>query len=546
MKKILKSLLIIKGIILAVILCSCNNFLEVIPKSQISDATMWADKNAAELFLNNAYSGLPNPFNTSDPIENYSDNSMNGINGQVSRDLVANAVYTPSNTPNEWGNYNNIRKCNLFIENVTKTKLPDDWKKIRIGEARFLRAYYYMRLWTWHGGVPIITDVLDYNTQGEEIFRIRNTSAETFQFIINECEAIVNDLPLNSDAGRVTRGAVLTLEGWCKLFWASPLNNSDNDKKRWMDAADANKRVIDLGIYALFPDYNNMFFEENNNNKEVIFAKQYLGGTPIGGSREGYQGPWKVAGIQKSWGGVDPTQELVDEYCMSNGLPISDPKSGYNPQNPYENREKRFYQSIVYDGSEWLGSVMVMKQGVQSPNATDLSNNNEATNTGYYLRKGLNPKYCINGPNLLNSASFIIYRYAEVLLSFSEAQNEAIGPVASVYDAINQLRNRSNLPPLQAGMTQAEMRAAIYRERRVELAFEDKRWFDLIRLKQAENKLNGKLHAMQIEQVDGKWVYKVIIAPAGSRTFYSTKNYVFPIPQGAMDRNTKLTQNPNY
>src|SRR5690606_4830616 len=253
------------------------------------------------------------------------------------------------------------------------------------------RAYFYTLLWTYHGGVPIITDILNQSEQGDEIFRPRNTAEETFQFIVDECTAIENDLPLTSDAGGATRGSALTLKGWCELFWASPLYNPDNDFTRWEAAAMTNKRVIDLGIYELFPDYNTMHFEENNNNVEVIFDKQYLGGTSLGGNREGIQGPWRVGGVQRAWGGVNPTQELVDEYSMANGLPITDPNSGYEPQNPYVNREKRFYQSIIYDGAEWLGHIMVKKQGVGSPNATDLSDINEATNTGYSLRKGLNP-----------------------------------------------------------------------------------------------------------------------------------------------------------
>src|SRR5690606_6826179 len=240
--------------------------------------------------------------------------------------------------------------------------------------------------------------------------------------------------------------------------WASPIYNTENEASRWQTAASTNQAVIDLGVYNLFPDYNTLHFEENNNNPEVIFDKHYLGGTALGGSREGLQGPWRVGGIQRSWGNVNPTQELVDEYAMANGLTIDDPDSGYDPQRPYENREKRFYQSIIYDGSEWLGVEMVKRQGVGSPNATDLSDINEATNTGYSLRKGLNPTYAINGFHQQNSASFIIFRYAEVLLSYAEAQNEAFGPDQTVYDAVNLVRNRSELPALKEGIDKNEMR----------------------------------------------------------------------------------------
>lgn len=525
---------------------SCSDFLQVESKDQVSDETLWSSTGNADLFLNNAYSGLPGPFNTFDPWENFTDNAMNGVNGQPSKTLYANSVYTASNTPNNWGMYANIRRCNVFIEKATASSLPEAWKKVRLAEARFVRAYYYTLLWTTHGGVPIITDVLNQNTQGDAIFRPRNTSDETYKFITDECAAIAEDLPVKAEAARATKGAALTLKGWCDLFQASPLKNTTNDKARWALAAATNKKVIDLAAYTLFPNYETMLLEEANNNSEIIFAKQYLGGTALGGGREGLQGPWIVGGVQRAYGGVDPTQELVDEYAMANGLPISDPKSGYDPQNPYLNREKRFYQSIIFDGSTWLGFEMVMKQGLGSRNATDLSNTNESTNTGYYLRKGLDPKYAVNGNHLLSSANFVIFRFAEVLLSYAEAQNEAIGPDASVYDAINKVRARSELPALKEGLTQEQMRIAIHRERRVELAFEEKRWYDLMRLKLAEKNLNGTVHAMKIDQQGGKWVYTVIPAPDGSRTFYANKNYVLPIPQGAINQNKKLIQNPNY
>ena len=231
---------------------------------------------------------------------------------------------------------------------------------------------------------------------------------------------------------------------------------------------------------------------------------------------------------------------------MANGLPIDDPNSGYDPQDPYSNREKRFYESLVYDGSEWAGAVIVMKQGVGSKNETDLASKNESTNTGYYIRKGLNPAYAINGNNRQNSANYIILRYAEVLLGYAEAQNEAVGPDQSVYDAINKVRARVDLPPLEEGLSQDEMREAIYQERRVELAFEDKRYFDLLRLKLAEEKLNGVMHAMLIEEVGGNVVYTVIPATQGEMVFHPEKNYLFPIPQSAIDRNPNLTQNPGY
>jgi hypothetical protein len=188
---------------------------------------------------------------------------------------------------------------------------------------------------------------------------------------------------------------------------------------------------------------------------------------------------------------------------------------------------------------------MIMKQGVGSLNATDLNNSSISTRTGYYIRKGINPKYA-SARSDQNSANWIIFRYAEVLLSYAEARNEATGPDQTVYDAINAVRKRSDLPDLTVGLNQDQLRIAIQRERRVELAFEDKRLPDLLRLKQAEVKLNGPLHAIKIDLVNNVWVYSVVPAGGGLRAFFANKNYFLPIPQSAMDKNTKLVQNPNY
>lgn len=545
----MKTLLIFKNgnviFLLLLALSSCSDYLEVEPKDQVVNTVAWSQPSNADLFLNNIYAGLPNY--TGEPLTNFSDDGVNGINQPtVSRTLYATSIHTPSDAPGNWtAMYTNIRKCNLFIENVTASELSESYKKQRLAEARFLRAYYYQLLWTWYGGVPIIVNVLDRNTQGEDIFVPRSTSEETYTFITDELAAIVDNLPLTAESGRATRGAALTLKGWVELFAASELKNPENNLTKWALAAATNKRVMDLGIYSLFPDYNTLLFEENNGNVEVIFAKKYLGSTALGNTKVAQNSPSFVNGVMVSTAYSNPSQELVDSYYMANGLPITDPSSGYDPQNPYLNREDRFYQSIVHDGSIWLGSEIVMKQGVGSANQTDISDQNEATNTGYYWRKGLDEQYATFGNNE-NSADHILFRYAEVLLNYAEAQNEASGPDATVYEAINKIRERSELPPLEEGLSQEEMRSKIRRERRIELAFESKRWYDLLRWRLAEKNLNGNLHAIMIEEENGVWNYETIPAPSGTRIFYADKNYLLPIPQEAMDRNSELTQNPGY
>ncbi|MDD4190081.1 MAG: RagB/SusD family nutrient uptake outer membrane protein [Mangrovibacterium sp.] len=534
--------------LMILMITSCEDYLEVTPKNKISDLSVWTSKANAELFLNGIYGIIPDEYNTGDNEEFYTDNILNTYGSYFSRATYALGAYTPSNGPSKWGLYTSIRKCNVFITNVAESGLEEPWRTLRLGEARFVRAYLYMLLWTRHGGVPIITDVLNQSTQGDEIFRARNTFEETYQFIINECAEIIPDLPVKAaENGRVTKGAALTLKAFCELFYASPLYNTTNDLNRWKTAAATYKQVIDLNTYTLFSNLGTLFLESNNYNSEVIFSKGKKGGTSLGGSREGLWGPLKVNNVNKSFGYANPTQDLVDQYFMANGLPITDPGSGYDPQNPYLNREKRFYNDILYDGATWLGYPVYFWIGSGDEMTFDFGDAGDASNTGYAYIKGLNTVYANTfGDNRLSSANYIIYRYAEVLLSYAEAQNEAEGPDASVYSAVNQVRARISLPGLPAGLTKAQMREAIRHERRVELAMEDKRWVDLIRWKTAEDVLNGTVHAMRIEKVDGIKQYTVVPAPGGTKIFDASKHYLWPIPQSAMDRNEILEQNPNY
>ena len=526
---------------------SCEDFLDVTPKNKISDLSVWTSKENAELFLNGIYGIIPDEYNSSDNEEFYTDNILNSYSSQYSRATYALSDYTAINGPSKWGLYTSIRKCNVFITNVSGSELDESWRKLRLGEARFVRAYLYMLLWTHHGGVPIITEVLDRFTQGDEIFRARNTFEETYQFIINECAEISSDLPVKAEQnGRITKGAALTLKAFCELFHASPLYNKTNDLNRWKTAAATYKQVIDLNIYSLFSDLGTLFMEANNYNSEVIFSKGKKGGTSLGASREGLWGPLAVQGLQRSYAFANPTQDLVDQYFMANGLSITDPGSGYDPQNPYLNREKRFYNDILYDGATWLGATVNYWYGSKDRMEFDIGDAGDASNTSYSYIKGLNTNYCTYGDNKLSSANYIIYRYAEVLLSYAEAQNESVGPDASVYEAVNKVRARAKLPSLSSGLNQKQMRDAIWHERRVELAMEEKRWLDIIRWKIAEEVLNGTVHAMKIEKVDGTKRYTVVPAPGGTKSFSANKNYVWPIPQSVMDKNVNLVQNPNY
>jgi len=291
----------------------------------------------------------------------------------------------------------------------------------------------------------------------------------------------------------------------------------------------------------------------NNWNPEQIFCRAYaLPGK--GHKREGVLGPVIVNGGEQAWGNIAPTENLVDDYEMDNGLPITDPASGYNPQQPYVHRESRFYQSIVYDGSTWQGEIWTSRIG--GNNAIDLGSSSDISNTGYNGRKTLDES--INGQVSLgtspNTSNYSFYRYAEVLLSYAEAQNEAVGPDATVYSAVNAVRARVALPALPAGLSQTVMRTDIRRERRLELAFEDKRWYDIRRWDittkpgpsgyPAAGVLTSPEYGMVItKSTSGTLVYTPTLTFNNRFTEYM--NWL-PISQSVLSQNTKLIQNPGY
>jgi starch-binding outer membrane protein, SusD/RagB family len=544
---------------LALAITSCEPSLDVEPRDRVTDASVWVDPVNSDLFLNDIYQQMPRLNNDAKHLDQYADNSHVGAEWFPAKVTLYPGAVNESNMLNGpsdlWGwdqRYVMIRRANIFILNVTQSpSLSSEYKKERLAEARFLRALSYQWLWLAYGGVPLITDVLDVNTQGESIFRARNSEQETFEFIVRELSEIADDLPAKrsgKDYGRPTKGSALTLKGWVELYAASPLRNPEQNADKWKAAAATNKQVIDLGVYDLFPEFGEIWLPENNNNIEVIFDYQVSASKDGGGNREGYFGPAFVNGVQQAWGNYTPTQELVDDFCMESGKVITDPTSGYDPQHPYDNREKRFYETIVYDSSEWQGDVILTRAGVGSPNEIDLGGKNDVTNTGYYARKTLDER-TLGQDNLSNSngaQNYIWFRYAEVLLSYAEAQNEAVGPDQSVYDAVDKVRLRSDLPDLPQGLSKEQMRTAIHRERRVEFAFEDKRWWDVLRWKIAdgpEGVLNNATHGMYIEKVDGALKYTVV--KVTDRVF-TEKMYLAPIPIQARNRNTKLDQNTGY
>lgn len=605
--KNIKRITFICIMLISVFSCKKDQFLDTVNKGNLDDKSMWATETSATLFLNPIYSQLPhaNGDMTANLEDNNSDDAttrsyFGAYNWHAGLADASNAsnrgIWSPATQlviyNNDWeASYTLIRNLNNFILNVKKNaaNYSSDFVAQRVDEAKVLRAFFYSELFIHFGGVVILTKPQSRQTMtADELKLPRSTFEETFNFIIAELDTVLNNgkLPVkyrntDADAGRATLGLALELKGYLQLYAASPAFNSSSpavndpgnlqhfatpDPSRWATAAATNKKFIDTwghkgeGIYTLFNKMKEFYWEANEYNSEVIFDMQFVAFTkPNNWDLWGGPSNVDIGGngfLDIEYAEYQPTQAIIDQYQMANGKYITDPGSGYDEQHPYTGREPRFYKDIVYDGCpyyrKWMSKTDTLWIRIDkvhpSLNEIDFGGANDATQTGYFFQKQLSnnkPGYTDNGQN------WVFYRYTEVLLQYAEAQNEAVGPDASVYEAINTIRTRpgTDLPELTTGLTKEQMREEIRHERRIELAFEQKRFRDIVRWKTAEVVLPLPVVGMKCsnskpDDNSGKWVYERF-EPNKPHVFLN-RMYFCPIPQYVIDRNPKLIQNMGY
>lgn len=483
---------------------------------------------------------------------------------------------------NAWANfYKGIRRANLFLEKVrdypTGPNLTAAEKRRMIAETRFLRAYFYFELMKRWGGVPLMGDaVYDY----DDNWNIpRSDLKQVAEYILDEVEPdregscyadlyeAMTEFPteLGSTVGRVNKGVVLAFLSRLKLYLASPLYTEltgDDAIVKWREAAEAAKAVIDLGVYDLhtaevddegngnasFLEFFGKAKDIAGKNKEAIFVK--LSGD--GSSPENNNSP---CGYQrnKCKGYTSPSQNLVDAFPMLDGKSIDDPTSAYryDPQNPYANRDPRLTYTVFYNGSRWLNrAVETFNGGKDRSDVPGLY----TTQTGYYLRKflGLNENRNDNSGFESIPHHYNIIRYAEILLNYAEALNELGENRADMEQCIIDLRKRAGIEAgddgrygLPASYTQEQMREIIHNERRIELAFEEHRFWDIRRWKIAQTVMNEPLRGVVITRLmDGSYSYEYV--DVRQSTFDAGKMYWYPIPRAEMEGNPVLTQNPGW
>lgn len=462
--------------------------------------------------------------------------------------------------------YQGIRSANLFLENsknykqivyrdtidpANKSTYETNVRDIAWfrAEVRFLRALYYFELIKRYGGVPIV-DKSTYTD--EELIQLKRKSFdECAEFVKSECDTVYPQLKdtwvgfaSEQWRGRVTQGAALALKARVLLYAASPLNNPSNDIAKWEAAAQAAHDVIATGRYALHSSYSGLFRLGNgaDGNSEVIFAIQ-------GWARNDFERMnYPIGYTQGGQGSTCPSQNLVDAYEMkATGMQIGEPGSGYNPANPYAGRDPRLGMSILTNNTTFKGRAVQCWVG-----GVDGLGKLNATTTGYYIRK-----FVDEGLDLERGSTsvhtWILFRYAEILLDYAEAINEAYGPEAThgysmtAKAAVDRVRQRADvvMPILSPGLSKEEMRERIRSERRVELAFEEHRFFDVRRWKIAEQTENKPIMAMRItKEADGSFNYLVV--KAEDRVFNS-KMYLYPVPEAEVLKSQgNLVQNEGW
>jgi len=603
MKKIISQCAITLCVLVLINSCK-KDFLSTKPLTEFSPDNTWNDPNLIQAFVNGIYLNVDNPLNGGDGL--LKAEFVDEMQDQwYSFFEFNNCLITADNNLASWPHenwskiYKNIRACNIFFDRINNVKTFDSTKvddvrpKDRMtGEVHFLRAYLYHQLASLYGGVPIIKKAYGLN---DDFSSRRDTYADCIQFISQECDSAAALLPLvqsGSNQGRATKGAALTLKSRTLLYAASDLHNlpvfpayahldllgyTDGDRTaRWQLAKDAAKAVMDLNQYSLYKalpaptdsvaqNFADIFISDQT--EEDIWVRYFkvtsLNYLPELNELSLVSGP----NGYHLYGEDTPAGEVVDDFEMSDGTRFSwsDPAKAYEP---YKNRDPRFYSSILYEGvhfkqrpsdlttldaygnlqvgtwQKWDASSnsMVEVYGIDSRKGP-IENFNGGY-TGYYLRKFINPS--TNGQFNTNGSPWRYMRYAEVLLNYAEACI-ALGQDAEARNYLNMIRKRAGMPDItESGSALADR----YRnERRVELAFEEHRFYDVRRwviAPQAYKQFSG-VNVLYKMNPDHTTAAIPEISPyVVQKSAWLNKGYFFPISRDELNKNSLLVQNPDY
>lgn len=611
--------LIIALSVFGTVFTSCNDsFVNTKPLDQLSESVVWTDPSLADAFVTELYGGLGNGGFDEQMLASLTDEASFTHPGRnittitESRSNPADPGWI--NGTLSWQNmYTRIRACNLALENLKKaTSFPAATVNRLNGEAKFMRAYFYHQLVRYYGGVPIVDK--SFSLSDTEFLSKRNTMKECIEFIVKDCDEAAGHLNgLSLAAGRASKAAALALKSRILIYGASDLYDAATAKskssamaaytnpefmayvdgsrsERWTRAKDAAKAVLDLPGYGSqlnlsapaskddgIANYSNIALARNGGEKDLIFARYFINAKQENGGRIGlFNGP----NGYHNWAGNAPIQNFVDDYEMMDGSKFSWSNTEH-ASAPYQNRDPRFYASLMYDGSTWkprtadvaakdplnqiqTGQYELTSGGSKVPYfGLDTRKSSvedwNGSYTGYYFRKFTDPNPAIVDQSTWQQIPWPFFRYTEALLNYVEACIE-LGQDAEARAWLNKIRFRSGMPAVTESGDALRQR---YRnERRIEMAFEEQRYHDARRWMIASSTLGRKVQIMNVigtlkpgktvtlykyDPTSYDYQYKVVeMDPGKENRAWLDKMYFLPIHRDEMNRNKNLVQNPGY
>jgi len=528
---------------------SCEDYLDKQPLDRLSSETFWKTEGDANLALSGVYylEGMASSnsakqmysfWNQDTYCRVFEATTDNGFekDNNVTDFNNGNMASTYGPVQQLWKNsYLKIAKCNNFLDNIDQVDIDAGKKAAMIAEVKTIRAFEYFNLAFYWGDVPLVTTVLSVNEANNVV---RDDKDEVMDFVLSEFKDAILDLPEvrpDNERGRITKGGALALLGRAQMA-----------EKLWSDAVDTYQQIIDLGLYSIDPRFKELFEDGGENSSENILS--------IVRMDDFYGNSIQLSSLGFTWGGYhhySPYNELVEAFECIDGLPI-DQSPLYDPDSPYDNRDPRLLKTIMADKvSTFRGTLYI-----SHPDSSASKYPDQLTRrpwSGYLLRKFADEEYA--GNVRAYGCDFTMVRYAEVLLSYLEANIEAGNTITqNLLDAtINQVRGRAeiSMPPITETNAVA-LTTILRRERRVELAWEGLRLYDLFRWRIAHEVLNGRVHGMKLVPVAEAATYtKFPVDENGyffneETHFRENVDYKWPIPQSEIDVNPGLTQNPGY
>lgn len=548
----MKKYIVMAGLMFSVSGCG---LLELDESTGLTREEAYAYFNNVKGLVTYVYSRLPDELGglggalresaTDNSVYIWSDNSVH---------TFYNNAWNPVNTVDDvWGRcYGAIRSCNSFLENYSPERLErfrwndtydEDISKANMyrQELRVLRAFFFFELAKRYGDIPLLTRT--YTT--DEINNVEKTAFhEVVNFICAECDEAAQHLPVRqkdfwAESGRVTKGTAQALKARALLYAASPLHNAAQEASRWEAAAKAAYALIKEGNYSLPQIDKDPLYHKDGGN-EVLKSSQLIFERRSGDTFD-YEANNLPISYEKGKTGNVPTQNLVDAFQMADGRDF-DWATLVPGDNAYRNRDPRFYHTVLCNGDTWMQAVIEAYEG-----GKDGAGTAGTTKTGYYLKKYMNETVSlIPTKERKKPHHYVLFRYAEVLLNYAEAMNAWRGAdytdatfSLSARAALNQVRSAAKMPPVTAvGDAFTE---SIRRERRVELAFEDHRFWDIRRWKIGES--TKDIYCVRITLENGNPVYKRELLETRS---WDEKMNLYPIPQAEYLKNNNLGQNKGW